>query len=273
MRSRYLNPFRIVLSIVIVNAAGIALRYYGLDTYFIFLGFRFHLSCLLPFVILMNGENLKLLSESFRKPRFRKKFVPLFLVIISLAVTVAALYLLKKIEPGDPDYFYEFGLSSIFDFPLYIVWNFPQLCCLFLTLSIISRINKLAYVNVFFGLILLFGYELIPFNSAFHPADAAAMLLLFLTASLFVTKLQNIYWFAVIVFSSVWSIILLFGSTSGTLINIFFAREYSSWDGFLNISKELSDYVVPSFFLILLVISTVYLFFPRQTGTNFPDKK
>ncbi len=260
-----MNLFRIILSILLVNAAGITLRYFGLDTYFIFLGFRFHISCLLPFLILMDGEHLKLLSDALRKPRFRKKFMPILMVIFSLAVTIAALFLLKKIKPGDPDYFYEFGLSSIFDFPLYLVWNFPQLCFLFVTLLLFSRINKLAYINVFFGLILLFGYELIPFNSAFHPADAAAILLLLLAASFFVTRLQNIYWFAVIIFSSLWGIILLFGSSSGTLINIFFAKEYSNWDGFFSVSKEISAYVVPSFFLVLLVSIIFYALNVKKT--------
>jgi len=177
---------------------------------------------------------------------------------------MAALYLLKKIELGDPDYFYEFGLSSIFDFPVYLAWNFPQLSLLFLTLMIISRSGKLSYMKVFVVLIFLFGYEMIPFDTVFHPLEAVPVIFMFLIASFFVTKLQNVYWFAIVIFSSVWSIILLFGSSKKILINLFFAREYSGWEGFFIINKAFSDYVVPSFFLVFVIIISVYSAFRRE---------
>jgi hypothetical protein len=130
---------------------------------------------------------------------------------------------------------------------------------------IFSRVNRFYYLNVFLGLILLFGYELIPFDSAFNPMEAASLALMSLIASFFITKLQNIYWFSVIIFSSVWSILLLFGSKSETLINVFFAREYSSWDGFFEAGRELSSYIVPSFFLLILILASVYsLFFKKK---------
>ncbi len=257
---------RVVTAFILVNAAGITLRYFELDTYFIFLGFRFHLGCILPFVLMLNQESLSDLRESLKNPPFRKKLIPLFWILFSLAFVLIFFYLAKYIKPGDPDYFYEFGLSSIFDFPLYLVWNIPQLFMLFMTLSFFADSN-LAYLKVFAAIVLLFGFEFIPFNSDFAPFSAASFILMALTASFFVTRLQNIYWFSFIIFSSVWSIILLTGSSSEIIINIFFAREYSSWDGFFEAAKQYSGYMVPSFLFILLVITSSYGIFSAGKTT------
>lgn len=264
-----MNPFRIILVILLVNAAGIVLRYFELDTYFIFVGFRFHLSAVLPFIILFNEENLKKLYSALRKPYFRKKILPLIWILSALIVLMAVLFALGDIKTADPDYFYEFGLSSVFDFPLYLLWNFPQLCLLFLTLLIFSEMTKFTYLNVFIGLILLFGYEIISFGSTFSPASAISLFIMCLTASFFVTKLQNIYWFAVVIFSSVWSIILLFGSRSELVINIFFAKEYSAWEGFFKAPGDISPYIIPSFFMLMLIFITYYSFILKKQ----PGKK
>lgn len=264
-----MNLYRIILSLIIVNAAGISLRYFDLDTYFIFLGFRFHLSSLIPFLILLNEDSLNKFYRTFRSPVFRKKILPALWIVLSLLIVMAVLYLISVVKTADPDYFYEFGLSSIIDYPLYLLWNFPQLCLLFYTLIVFSGTTRFPYTNVFAGLVLLFGYELIPLDSTFNPADVISLILLSLIISFFVTKLQNIYWFAVVLFSSVWSIVLLFGTGSRLIINIFFAKEYISWEGFFNSSKEISLFVFPFFFLILLLCVTSYYFnFTRKT-----DKK
>ena len=259
-----MSPYRIFLSLIIVNAAGILLRYLDLGTYFIFLGFRLHLSSLIPFLILLNEESLNKFYGSFRSSVFRKKILPALLIVLSLLIVMAVLFLLNEVKTADPDYFYEFGLSSIFDYPLYLLWNFPQLCLLFYTLLVFSGMTRFPFTNVFTGLVLLFGYELIPFDSAFSSSDVISLFLLSLIVSFFVTKLQNIYWFAVVLFSSIWSIILLFGTRSGTIINIFFAKEYSEWDGFFKASKGVSFYVFPVFFLILLMLIVFYYYYFRR---------
>ncbi len=258
---------RIIFAVILVNAAGITLRYFGLDTYFIFLGFRFHISCILPFGIMLTKDNLSELWSSLRKPLYSRKIIPFFWILLSLLAVYGYFYLSNQIEPGDPDYFYEFGLSSIFDYPLYLAWNFPQLIMLFMTLSIITGSGNLSYLKVLAGLILLFGFEFIPLRNDFSLSGAASFVLLALTASFFVTRLQNIYWFSVIVFSSVWSMVLLSGSSSEVIINIFFAREYSSWEGFFTAGGDYSAFISPSFFLILLCIASMYVMMFRKKIT------
>lgn len=250
---------RIILAVLLVNTAGITLRYFGLDTYFIFLGFRFHLSCLIPFILLLSKENLAVLLEALKKPRFRRKIIPFLGVFLSLAFLSITMYLIRQIKPGDPDYFYEFGLSSIFDYPLYLLWNFPQLCMIFMVLAVLSGTGRIAFIKVFAGLVLLFGFEFIPFSGEFSLSSTISFLLLALTASFFVTRLQNVYWFSFIVFSSVWGAVLLFGSSSEVIINIFFAREYESWEGFFNAGRHIAPFIIPAFFFILLVITSFYV--------------
>lgn len=259
-----MSKSRIILALILVNAAGIALRYFGLDTYFIFIGFRFHIGCILPFIVLLNKESLDDLWSALKKPYFRKKFIPFFLVVFSLAAVPGVLYVLKQIKPGDPDYFYEFGLSSLFDYPLYLAWNFPQLCMLFLTLSLFTGSGNLSYLKVFAGIILLFGFEFVPLSGDFSPFSAVSFILAALTASFFATRLQNVYWFSFIVFSSVWGILLMFGSGSEVLINLFFAKEYSSWEGFFQSGRLYSAYIIPSFFLLLLVVTSFYSLLHRE---------
>jgi len=259
-----LSYSRIILAFILVNAAGITLRYFELDTYFIFVGFRFHLGCILPFILLLRKENISELWESLRKPLFRKKIIPVFWLFSSLAVVFIVLYFLRGIKPGDPDYFYEFGLSSVFDYPLYLAWNFPQMCMLFMVLTVFAGGGNIPFIKVFTGLVLLFGFEFVPLGSEFSFFSAGSFILLSLTASFFTTKLQNIYWFSFIIFSSVWSIVLLFGSGSEVIINLFFAREYSSWEGFFKAGKQYSLYVIPLFLFVLLIITAFYSNFLRK---------
>ena len=88
-----MNFIRIILAIVLVNTAGIALRYFKIDTYFIFLGFRFHLGAILPFIILLDGHTIKKLSKAFRIPYFKKKFLPVIWILLPLIILLT---LLKK---------------------------------------------------------------------------------------------------------------------------------------------------------------------------------
>ncbi len=266
-----LSAFRVILAILLTDAVGITSKYFGIDTYFIFLGFRFHLCAVLPFLILYNKNTFPVLIAALRKPYFKKKILPLFWIFFPLIILLLVLYFLKKIDTGDPDYFYEFGLSSIFDYPLYLIWNFPQLCLLFVTLISISGINKNHFLISILVFVFLFFWEIVPVDLKINPLTFIPFISMALIASFFVTILQNIYWFAITVFSSIWCIIILFGSSSSTLINLFFAREYDSWEGFLNTGKEFTAYIAPAYFLLLFLVILFYVILKGHKG-DIKDK-
>ncbi len=60
---------RIAAAVALVNAAGILLRYFGLDTYLILLGFRFQLSFILPALVILPAAG----RYSIKKIIIRKK--------------------------------------------------------------------------------------------------------------------------------------------------------------------------------------------------------
>ena len=117
----------IILLVIIVNALGLSLKYYKLDAYIIFIGFRFYLSLALPFILIYRNSYLGKIKQIVLHPEYNKTFQPLLWILLPLVLILASLFFTKQVAVGDPDYFYEFGLSSIFDYPIYIIWNMPQL--------------------------------------------------------------------------------------------------------------------------------------------------
>ena len=126
-----LSITRIFVAIVIVNALGFALKFFDLDTYVIILGFRFHIAAIIPFLIVIKKDHFTLIKESFIKPKFVQIGRPILIFVLINVLFILILFLVKKIEIGDPEYFYEFGLSSIVDYPIYLIWNSIQLILLY----------------------------------------------------------------------------------------------------------------------------------------------
>ena len=127
--------WRLILAILLVNASGLYLKYFNLSTYIILFGFRFHMSFVLPLIIVFNSNFLPYIKRSFLKPEWRKAPFYLFLILLPLLIETGGLYIIHKIDIGDPEYFYEFGISSIADYPVYLIWNFPQMILLYFFLA------------------------------------------------------------------------------------------------------------------------------------------
>ena len=118
------KPSRLVIAVLAVSAAGIVLRYYNLDTYIIIIGFRFHISLILPFLIVFRKSQLSFIKQIFVAPHHKRTVLPLLWVLLPVIIVTGVLFLIHKIDIGDPDYFYEFGLSSIIDYPIYLLLEF-----------------------------------------------------------------------------------------------------------------------------------------------------
>jgi len=248
--------FQIILAIVLVNASGLILRYFNLDCYVILIGFRFHLSLVLPFLILLRFINYQELKRVLIHPDYNQTFQPLAWIFLPFIIVLAALFILKKIEIGDPDYFYEFGLSSIFDYPIYLVWNFPQLFMFSAFIILIQPSLKFKPLFTALTAILLFAFEFVPIgNSKINIVNIISLIFAAVSASLLVKYYQNIYWAAIIVFTIFWANLLAFGSNSQTMIHILFASQYESWDGFFDVAKDYHLYLLPfQLFITMLII-------------------
>jgi hypothetical protein len=197
--------------------------------------------------------------------------MPYFLIIIlPLIILAAGLFFLFDIKQGDPDYFYELGLSSVADYPIYFIWNVPQifLLIIFLIISSTGRKFKLLYLSIV--VVLLFLYEFIPFQerdinfSEFNFIDAGSLVLIAVSLSILIVSFQNIYWIAILIFTFFWINILAFGSSTEKLVNIFLASNYNSWDGLLILPKEISPYIFLIHSAILITIIAFSILFKKN---------
>ena len=256
------KPSRLVIVALAVNAAGLVLRYFNLDTYIILIGFRFHISFIIPFLIIFRKNQLSFIKKIFVDPHHKRTVLPLLWILLPVIIVAGVLFLMHKVGIGDPDYFYEFGLSSVIDYPIYLLWNFPQLFCLFIFLALTATVSKKNFLVVFITTFLIFAFEFIPFKiSDIDYYGIASLLLISASIGLLVKYFQNIYWFTIVVFSIFWLHFLAFGSSSEEIIHLLFASQYSGWDGFLEANKSFVQYLLPvqlALTFLAILISSVF---------------
>ncbi len=167
-KENYLSvkSWRVILALVAINIIIILLKSFNLNTYIILIGFRCHISFILPLILIFNKSFLTYIKKSFLNPQYKKTMVFLVLILLPFLVESGYLFFTHNIDLADPDYFYEFGVSSVADYPVYLIWNFPQIVLLFLFLTAVSSISKYKFITVFLSIIFLFGSELIPINQS-----------------------------------------------------------------------------------------------------------
>jgi hypothetical protein len=263
--------WRLVLAIIIVNVLGFGLRYFGLNTFINILGFRFHISFVLPFFIVYNSNFIHYLKISFLKPECKNASFTLLIIILPMLIEAGGLFFLKKIDLGDPEYFYEFGISSIADYPIYLIWNFPQLLLLFIFLASVSLNSKFRFISAAMVVILLFVFEFIPLNNAnIQYSDIGILISCSIICSFLIKHSKNIYRFGISLFTLFWIAILAFGSNSKIIINLLLASQYNNWEGFFEVDKQILPYTLLIYFGIALFVTigscTV---FTRSDSDNF----
>ena len=268
--SRKPGIFFIFLIIVLVNVVGLVLKYFNLDTYFILIGFRFHLSILISFLLILGYINFNSVKEMFIHPEKQKYIFILLLVFLPLLFIPLDIFILKQFKVADQDYFFEFGLSSIVDYPIYLIWNVPQLFMFFIFMNTILESAKYKFIKASLLTLFLFLFEIIPTNeykfnfTAINYFTAASFLITAILTGLYISRVKNIYLFAVMLFSVLWGTILSFGSSSETIINILLASQYQSWQGFINPGKkfEYTQYLTPMYILLIVIFS--FIIFKRN---------
>jgi hypothetical protein len=254
-----IKAWKLILAVLLVNVTGLILRYFNLSTYIIVIGFRFHLSFVLPFMVVFHSYYLPDIKRYFLKPEWKKVSFYLLLILLPLIIETAVLYIFQKIDLGDPEYFYEFGISSIADYPLYLIWNFPQMILLFFFLVTVSSNSRYQFITVALVIILLFAFELVPITkSIILYKELGILISCSIIFSIVINYYRNIYLFGISLFTLFWMAILLFGSNSKTMINLLFASQYDYWEGFGEVVKDYMPYTVPIYFGIALIFSCIY---------------
>ena len=255
-----INILSIILIVIFVNATGLLLKYFKLDEYIIFAGFRFHLSLVIPFIFVIRKKHYSFLKELFLKPSY-KRYIPILIwVLIPAVIVIPAIFILKKAVIADPYRFYELGLSSIIDYPIYLVWNFPQLFLFaaFLFLANKERKFKLLFSSIL--IILLFIYEfitlqnktLINVNNIFYnyvPLIFSAIMI-----GMILKYFSNIYVFCITIFSTLWIYFLCFGSNSKVIVNLLFAANYDGWGGFFTPVKVISPFLFSGYMFLSIIL-------------------
>ncbi len=260
----------ILFIIILVNALGYFLRYFEYNTYFILLGFRFHIAIFLPLILILRKEQLIIFKRTFLEPRYKGKFLPLLWILIPLLIISVSPFLTRIIKEWDPEHFYEFGLSSLFDYPIYLIWNFPQLAFFYLFLVSATSGKKNIFLIMLSLIFFLFVFEFIPLNFSAEPGlNYFGLCALFLTGficAILIKFFENIYWFSISVFTVLWIYFLAFGTKSALIVNILFASRYKSWEGFLISGKEISPYLL--LFYLLLIIIIIFIALPLRRSSK-----
>lgn len=238
------NIIKVFIILIITNVISFILKENELPTYIILLGFRFHLSLILPGILILIFErDFTLVIQTLKEIEY-KKFIPIILItFLPIGILLGTLFLLNQIELNDPDYLYEFGYTSLVDFPIYLIWNFPQLFSFYLFQKFIRDNFNYKFTFVFFSSLLLILFEIISLTEfKFNNNIFLIILSLLIAVSLFIVKIKNVYFFAFSIFMILWNFIIAFGSKSELLINLLFANNYDKWEGFFTINKSLKKY-------------------------------
>jgi len=249
----------VLLALIIVNGTGAVLKYFELPAFIILLGFRFHISLVIPFIFIISRLNSAFIKNEFINPGYKKNYPFVISLFLLPFLIIAVLYYLEYLDIGDPEFFYEFGMSSIVDLPVYLVWNAPQLIMFYLFLTVVYENIKLRKIFVTGAAIIPFLFEFIPYDGTLpDPYSVGCLLIAGILNMMIISKFRNIYWFVIFNFLLLWMPLLLFGSESAALIKIIYASQYNVWEGFLELNKRISGYAVPGFILSVSIMLTVF---------------
>jgi len=240
-----------LLLLFILTGMNFAFRYFNLPNYFFVAGFRFYGIVFLAGIFLFFSQGNELFKEMVKSFSLKNNFQVLISILLPPILIIGMLFFLKKIDVGDPDYFYELGLSSIVDFPIYFVWNFPQLLLLYTLLQTVESSFRIKIVPNLLLLFFFFSPEFFNFKKITIDIFSILSYVVFLSATTFlIYKRKNAFTFILYFFTTVWLALLLFGSKSETLLQTFLAKTYTGWEGFFDIDKKYTLFILPAYFLL-----------------------
>ncbi|HMU42541.1 MAG TPA: hypothetical protein PKA80_04510 [Ignavibacteriaceae bacterium] len=251
-----------LILIILINAAGYLLRFFSYDTYFIFLGFRFHISILIFIFLLGDREFISFLKRLLVKPGSFNLFSMGFIILLPALIIGGSLLLMKEIRVAKPDNFYELGISSLIDYPIYLIWNFPNIAAIIAVIMFSVFVMKKKIISSAFIFFLIYISEFIPID--FEKIDyfpIISFVFFSLSIGLLLKRFQNLYFLSALIFTSIWLWILGFGCDNKLFINLFLAAQYKNWEGFFLAGKTVSEFLtIGAILIFLFAVFLNYLF-------------
>jgi len=244
-----------ISSVTLAVVIQLALLLFDLPTLFIFLGFRFHIVSLIFLVTFLFIHNQNLLIEKKKFSSFKGLFPYSSFTFVIMVIILVSLYFTKNAKFDEPELFYEIGLSSIIDFPLYFLWNLPQFLIILLFLKIfLEKVNS-NFIICFIIVLILFSPQLILIN--IEKLDYYSILS-YVTASILFTLIiknfKSIYVATSLIYFALWLNIISLGTDSITLGKMILSANFKEWSGFLIIHKQFDNIVSSAYFGIVTIL-------------------
>lgn len=206
-----------------------------------FLGLRLNLFLLINFLsLLILKTKWNELSPFLKLIGKLKNWIKVFLIpiLIIILLFITAL-IFGKIKYLNPEYFFEFEVTSLIDIPIYYTWTLPitfSLSCL-----MILWIGKINFFSILkFSFLLTLAFLLFKYNpKQFNLLNNLHMYLLIFSYFIFqyalFNKFKSILLLSFSLFWGFYPFVILFGSDDSLLLHTFFARGYDKWEGMFNI--------------------------------------
>jgi len=248
---------KLFLSTIISAGAAVGLQFAGLSPFIIILGFRFHICLVIPGLVFMPDA----LDTAFRSAHYLwRRHIGLFILLLITAGIPFALLVPGIASFQKNDNFFELGVSSVIDFPLYFIWNLPQFIMLYYVLKKVTQL-KASFVYVLLFLLIISAPAFIPSTTAVQVYSIAAAVLVIVMAAMLIYKSANWLEFSLLLFFVIWSAILIYGTQSEMLVKLFLGKNYEYWDGFIEVKGVQAEmlraaYLVLPFFVVLLIRKT-----------------
>jgi len=263
--------FSLIVILFAYNLIFFLQNYFSSELQFYLLGFRLNLFLVVNiFLIYTWRDNLSSILPYLKNPGKFKNWILCFVIpVIVVGLTILVISQIGNIKYKKPEFLIEFGLSSVFDIPIYYLWNLPLL--LSTVVLIILLIEKFTFLkSLLFSLLFTIAF-LSPgvdkFTAKFQIQNFAFLLPVFglVFYNVGVLKFFKSIWISIFsIITSIYAFVLIFGSDNSFLIKTFFARTYSQWDGIFSVRKISIETIDLIFAFLIILFGLFFFIFDRR---------
>lgn len=238
-----------------------------------FLGFRLNLFLLLNLILIFlyyKKISIELLLPFKTFGKIKYWFAALSIPILMSGIVICSAYIFGEVKIPKLKYFYEFGMTSLLDFPMYFVWTLPFIFSMIYiwfivldTQSYFSKVINSIFISLSFSGFYLYNYDKVEIGDYVIYSLLTSSVVLFNYS--FYKWSRSLWATSFSIFMTIFSFVLIFGSSNEFLIKTFFARNYDKWEGFFDFN--LIKNILPESGLIPLLIILNIIFFNFGRGT------